>query len=86
MINQKDNLLRTDDSAIQEIPIPSIVLEVDDVEMIRMEHGKFFYLGQQIDDAHQVYERFKEWLDAAEHHKTEPEVESSADYESWRFA
>jgi len=42
----------------------SIELLVDDEVLIKMEEGKFFWKGQEVKDAHRVYERFTEWLDA----------------------
>jgi len=31
-------------------------------EFIKLSKGKFFFKGQEIEDIHQVYERFSEWL------------------------
>lgn len=33
-----------------------------DVEMIKLDEGKFYFKGQEVDDPQQVYERFAEWI------------------------
>lgn len=35
-------------------------------EVMRISKGKFYWKGQEIDDIHDIYERFNEWLTKAE--------------------
>ena len=45
---------------------PSIVFSSHtEDELIRLEKGKFFWKGQEVDDKNKVYERFSEWMDEA---------------------
>jgi hypothetical protein len=36
-------------------------------EIIRLDKYGFYYRGEKVDDAHNVYERFNEWLTRAEY-------------------
>jgi hypothetical protein len=36
-------------------------------EIIRLAKDGFYYRGEKVDDAHNVYEKFNEWLTKAEH-------------------
>jgi hypothetical protein len=36
-------------------------------EIIRITKNGFYYKGELVEDAHNVYERFNEWLSKAEH-------------------
>ena len=38
-------------------------------EILRLEKGKFFYKGKEIEDINKIYERFSEWMDLAEEDK-----------------
>lgn len=44
----------------------SIFFRVGSEELIRLEKGKFFWKGEEVSDAHQVYEKFREFLSEAE--------------------
>lgn len=35
-------------------------------EIIKITQGKFYWLGEEIEDKYEVYERFNEWLKLAE--------------------
>lgn len=39
-------------------------------EVIRIEHGKFYWKGEEVEDAHNVYERFNNWLKIVEANTT----------------
>jgi|WetSurSiteA1Bulk_404760.scaffolds.fasta_scaffold41170_1 hypothetical protein len=43
-------------------PKDKIVFYTDDVEVIRLENGYFYYRGEQIEDVHLVYDRFVDWI------------------------
>jgi hypothetical protein len=46
-------------------------------EILRVSKGGFFYKGQRVDDVHEVYERFNEWLTQAEMTRREAAEEKS---------
>ena len=35
-------------------------------EVLRLEKGKFFYMGQEVKDVNKIYERFSEWMSLAD--------------------
>lgn len=39
-----------------------IFTEPSGIEMIRLSKDGFFYRGEKVEDIHNVYERFNEWL------------------------
>lgn len=43
-----------------------LTIEGNLVEVIRISKDGFFYKGEKIEDIHNVYERFNDWLKAAE--------------------
>ena len=36
------------------------------IEFLKITHEGFYYKGERVDDIHNVYERFHEWLKASE--------------------
>jgi hypothetical protein len=40
------------------------------VEIIKITKEGFFYKGEKVEDAYNVYERFNEWLTKAEHNES----------------
>lgn len=44
----------------------SITQDNQPKEIIRITEGTFYWKGEEVKDTHQVYERFNEWLTAAE--------------------
>ncbi len=54
---------------LKPVPENSIIFSVNGAlpeEYLRLEKGYFWYRGEKIEDIHQVYERFSEWLTKAE--------------------
>ncbi len=48
-------------------PDPAIIFHGEGgEEIIKIQKGKFFWKGQEVEDVHQVYERFNDWLKIAE--------------------
>ena len=49
-----------------------IILQIDGekinepIEIIRISKDGFYYKGERVDDIHNVYERFNDWLKLAE--------------------
>lgn len=41
-------------------------LEDENIEVIRINKEGFFYKGEKVEDIHNVYERFNDWLTSAE--------------------
>lgn len=43
---------------------PNIVFRLpgESEPIIKIEKGKFYWKGEEVEDKHQVYERFNEWL------------------------
>lgn len=37
----------------------------EEKEIMKISEGKFYWKGEEVTDAHQVYERFNEWLTQA---------------------
>jgi len=44
----------------------SITWRVEGEEVIKISEGKFYWKGEEVEDVHNVYERFNEWLTRAE--------------------
>lgn len=50
-------------------PIPRFVFYNGTEEVILLEAGKFFWKGEEVTDAHKVYERFNDWLTQTENYE-----------------
>jgi hypothetical protein len=48
------------------LPPKSILFYANTEEIIKLSEGKFYFKGEEVEDKHQVYERFHEWLTQAE--------------------
>jgi len=48
-------------------------------EVLRLAEGRFYYRGELVEDKHQVYERFNEWLKRAEEETNSPRWSSRWD-------
>jgi hypothetical protein len=46
--------------------LKTISFSIEEQEFIKISPDGFFYKGEKIDDVHNVYERFNEWLKQSE--------------------
>ena len=63
------NELRDQELVLKTEPVqenPLIVFSAKQEEVIRISQGKFYFKGEEVEDKYQVYERFHEWMSAAE--------------------
>ena len=42
------------------------IANIPSIEIIKISKDGFYYKGERVDDIHNVYERFNEWLKLAE--------------------
>ena len=43
--------------------INNIKFVIENIDIIKLSKEGFYYMGERIDDIHNVYERFNEWLE-----------------------
>lgn len=59
----------------QDTPNPEIKFTLNNepnIEILKISRDGFFYKGERVDDVHNVYERFNEWLTLAEKKDSTP--------------
>ena len=63
--------MKKEEKTIDLTPANSIYFKLgDDIKPImNITNGKFYWKDEEIDDIHNVYERFNEWLTKAENNK-----------------
>lgn len=47
---------------VQNNLVNTVVFDIKGIEILKLTHDEFFYKGEKVEDIHNVYERFNEWL------------------------
>ena len=63
--------MKTENESINLVPENSIYFQLanEAKPVMKISNGKFYWKDEEIDDIHNVYERFNEWLTKANQNK-----------------